>query len=156
MHLTMISVGKAAERFLEEGYQRYAQRIGRYAAIEFVVVPEERVAAKGKKAYIREKESQRIREKLSSGSLIIGLEEKGKSFSSQELARTLGKWMEGGWKRVVFMIGGPYGLSEALKQEAHLLLSLSPMTLTHGMAKLLLLEQIYRAFTLLRGEAYHK
>ncbi len=152
----MISVGKAAERFLEEGTQLYAQRIGRYAAIEFGVVPEERVAAKGKKAYIREKESQRIREKLPAGSLIIGLEEKGKSFSSQELARTLGKWMEGGWKRVVFMIGGPYGLSEALKEEAHLLLSLSPMTLTHGMAKLLLLEQIYRAFTLLRGEAYHK
>jgi len=156
VHLTILSVGKIAEPFLKDGIQKYGQRIRRYAALEVVAVPEERIAAEGKKQYIVDKEGQRIREKIPRGSLIIGLDEKGKRFSSQELARSLGKWLEEGRKQIVFVIGGPYGLSEKLKGETHLLLSLSPMTLTHGMTQLFLMEQIYRAFTLLRGEAYHK
>ncbi len=156
MHLTILSVGKTAEPFIKDGIREYIRRIRRYAALEMVAIPEERIAAKGKKHYILEKEGQRLRGKLTGGSLVIGLDEKGNRFTSEELARRLGNWLETGKKRIVFVIGGPYGLSEKLKEETHLLISLSPMTLTHGMTQLLLLEQIYRAFTVLRGEAYHK
>jgi 23S rRNA (pseudouridine1915-N3)-methyltransferase len=155
VQLTIIAVGKVGEPFLEEGFDRYAQRIRRYVSLNLVWVPEERIAEKRHKEYIRQKEDQRIRRKIPPQAMIIGLDERGKSFSSEELAQTMGKWMESGRSHIAFLIGGPFGLSETLKKEAYLL-SLSPLTLTHGMARLFLLEQIYRVFTIIRGEPYHK
>jgi 23S rRNA (pseudouridine1915-N3)-methyltransferase len=156
VQLTIISVGKIGEPFLKEGFQLYGQRVQRYAPLRILCIPEERIQARGKTEYICKKESQRIREKLPREGLFIALDAKGKEFSSEMFSRNLGKWMASGLKEVAFVLGGPYGLDEALKNEAHLCLSLSPMTLPHGLAKIVLLEQIYRAFTLLRGEPYHK
>ena len=134
----------------------YEERIRRYADLNLVVVPEERVLYKGKKDYILNREGRRIREKLRPGVFVVALDERGKTLSSEDFARIMEKWSNSGSREIAFLLGGPYGLEEALKEEADFRLSFSPMTLAHGMARMLLLEQIYRAFTLLRGEPYHK
>jgi 23S rRNA (pseudouridine1915-N3)-methyltransferase len=156
IRLTLIFVGRSIDRYLREGCQVYEERIRRYADLNPVPVPEERVPSKGKINYILQQEGRRIREKLPPGALIVALDERGKQLSSQAFARSLEKWGSSGSGEIAFILGGPYGLEEAVKKEADCSLSLSPLTLTHGMARMLLLEQIYRAFTLLRGEPYHK
>jgi len=154
--LTLIFVGRTSDNFIKEGCAAYEGRIRRYADLNLVVIPEERVLYKGKKDYILNQEGRRIREKLRPGAFGVALDEGGKSLSSEGFARSLEKWSNSGSREVVFLVGGPYGLEEALKKEADFRLSLSPMTLAHGLARMLLLEQVYRAFTLLRGEPYHK
>ncbi len=134
----------------------YEERIRRYADLNLIVVPEERVLYRGKTDYILNREGQRIREKLRPEVFVVALDERGRSLSSEGFARSLEKWSDSGSREIAFLLGGPYGLEEALKEEADFRLSFSPMTLAHGMARMLLLEQIYRAFTLLRGEPYHK
>lgn len=156
MILTIISVGKTSKPFLEEGVQYYVRKIQRFVPLDMLIVPEERISAKGRIDYIRAREESRIRERIPIGSWIVGLDEGGEALATRGLAALLERRMEAGSKRVVFVIGGPYGLSEGFRRDVHFLLSLSAMTLTHGMAKLFLLEQLYRAFTLLRGEPYHK
>jgi len=156
IRLTLIFVGRSIDRYLREGCQVYEDRIRRYAEINPVPIPEERVPSRGKINYILQQEGRRIREKLPPGAFTVALDERGRQFSSESLARSLEKWGSSGAGEIAFILGGPYGLEEAVKREADCSLSLSPMTLTHGMARMLLCEQIYRAFTLLRGEPYHK
>lgn len=153
MRLTLISVGRITEPFIRDGCAVYAERIRRYADFRLVVVPEVRITGKGKKEYIIRMEGQRIQGKISPAVFTVALDERGKFLSSEGFARFL---ETNSLKEIAFILGGPYGLDEKLKEEAEFRLSLSPMTLAHGMARLLLLEQIYRAFTLLRGEPYHK
>jgi 23S rRNA (pseudouridine1915-N3)-methyltransferase len=156
LRLTLISVGKNGEPFVREACADYAARIRRYAALDLIVVPEERVKASGKKEFILHQEARRIREKIPSCAFRVILDERGKNVSSEGFSRMLEKWMTTGIRGLVFILGGAYGLDEGLKQEADLRFSLSPLTLTHGMARMILLEQIYRAFTLIRKEPYHK
>jgi 23S rRNA (pseudouridine1915-N3)-methyltransferase len=140
IRLTLIFVGRSTDRYVREGCQVYEERIRRYADLNPVPVPEERVPSKGKINYILQQEGRRIRKQL----------------SSEAFARSLEKWSSSGSGEIAFILGGPYGLEESIKAGADCSLSLSPMTLAHGMARMLLCEQIYRAFTLLRGEPYHK
>jgi len=154
--LTLIFVGRMSDNFIREGCRVYEERIRRYAKLDLVVVPEERVLNKGKKEYIVSQEGQRIREKLRDEVFVVALDENGKFLSSEGFADSLKKWSNSGSREIDFILGGPYGLEESLKREADFCLSLSPMTLPHGLARLLLFEQIYRAFTILRGEPYHK
>lgn len=154
--LTLIFVGRTSDNFIKEGCGVYEERIRRYADLDLVVVSEERVLYKGRKDYILNQEGRRIREKVRPDVFGVALDEGGKPLSSEGFARSLEKWSDSGSREIAFLLGGPYGLEEALKEEAAFRLSLSPMTLAHGMARLLLLEQIYRGFTLLRGEPYHK
>lgn len=153
MPLTLIAVGRITEPFIRDGCAVYAERIRRYTDLRLIVVPEERTPGKGKKEYILHQEGQRIRGKISPAVSTVMLDAKGQSFSSEAFALFLEKFQR---KNLTFILGGPYGLDETLKKEADFILSLSPMTLVHTMARMLLLEQIYRAFTLLRGEPYHK
>ncbi len=154
--LSLIFVGRASDLYIRDGCRVYEERIRHYADLALIWVPEERVPSKGRITYILQEEGRRIRGKLSPGAFIVALDEKGKLLSSEAFACSLEKWSGSGSKEIAFILGGPYGLEESLKKEADLSLSLSPMTLAHGMARMLLLEQIYRAFTLLRGEPYHK
>ena len=156
MRLTLISVGRIAESFIEEACNYYGDKIARFATLRQVVVPEERVKAAGREAYILRQESARLRGKVPSGSFRIVLDEKGRLLSSRSFASSFEKWGQTGLKEMTFIVGGPYGLNEEIKAEADFRLSLSPLTLTHAMARMVLLEQIYRAFTILRGEPYHK
>jgi 23S rRNA (pseudouridine1915-N3)-methyltransferase len=156
VRLTLISVGKNAESFVRDACEDYAARIRRYADLTLTVVPEERIAAPGKKEFILRQEGRRIREKIPPAAVRIILDERGKRFTSEEFACQIDKWNASGLREVVFIIGGAYGMEENLKKEVELRLSLSSMTLTHGMARMVLLEQVYRAFTLIRKEPYHK
>ena len=156
MKLTLVAVGKVAEPFIKEGCAVYAEKIHRYAALNLIVVPEEKIPSRGKKEYIVQHEGWRIQEKLRPEFFIVVVDERGKSLSSEAFARLLKTWSSSGLKEVAFILGGPYGLDGSLKERADFRLSLSSMTLTHGLARMLLLEQIYRALTLLRGEPYHK
>lgn len=155
MRLTLISVGKSTEAFVQQACDLYAQRIRRYLALHLVTVPEERVSS-GKREHILRQEARRLREKIPSGDFLIALAEEGKFFGSRDFAGAMAGWSSSGNKGITFLVGGPYGLEESLKAEADLRLSLSPMTLPHGLAKVILLEQIYRGLTILKGEPYHK
>jgi 23S rRNA (pseudouridine1915-N3)-methyltransferase len=156
MRLTLVSVGKVSEPFVREACAVYAEKIRRFADLNLIIVPEEKILSRGKTEYIRRQEGRRIREKLRPNVFTAAVDEKGKSLSSEAFASSLEKWINSGLKDVAFIVGGPYGLDAALREEADFRLSLSAMTLTHGLARILLLEQIYRAFTILRGEPYHK
>jgi 23S rRNA (pseudouridine1915-N3)-methyltransferase len=156
VHLTLVAVGKASEPFVQEGCSAYGEKIRRYTDLAVILVREEKIPAQGKREYILRAEGRRIREKLPAEGLRVALDEKGRLWNSPSFALFLKKEMESGRKHLTFIVGGPYGIEEALRKEASLCLALSPMTLTHGMARMILLEQIYRAFTLMRGEPYHK
>ena len=145
-----------AEPFSQEGCEFFAERIRRYAALSLIVVPEEKIPSRGKREYILKQEGRRIRAKIRPAVFTVAVDEKGKLLSSEAFAHLLETWSSSGLKELVFILGGPYGLDDSLKGKADFRLSLSSMTLTHGLAKMLLLEQIYRAFTILRGEPYHK
>ncbi len=156
MRLTLVSVSKVSEPFVREACAVYAEKIRRYASLNLIVVPEEKIPSQGKKEYILRQEGRRIREKLRPNAMTAAVDEGGKPLSSEAFARSLEKWSNSGLKELAFIVGGPYGLDATLKEEADFCLALSAMTLTHGLARMLLLEQIYRAFTILRGEPYHK
>jgi 23S rRNA (pseudouridine1915-N3)-methyltransferase len=156
IRLTLIFVGRSADRYVREGCQIYEERIRRYADFNPVPVPEERVSSRGKVKYILQQEGRRIREKVPPGAFTVALDERGKQLSSEAFSRSLEKWGNSGSGEIAFLLGGPYGLEDSVKAGADYSLCLSPMTLAHGMARMLLCEQIYRAFTLLRGEPYHK
>jgi 23S rRNA (pseudouridine1915-N3)-methyltransferase len=154
--LTLIFVGRTSDHFIKEGCEEYEKRIRRYANLNLFPVREERVPPQGRKDYILRQEGKRIRERMRPDFYVVALDERGRSLSSEAFARSLENWNDSGSGEIAFLLGGPYGLEEALKQEAHFRFSLSSMTLAHGMARVVLLEQIYRAFTILRGEPYHK
>lgn len=156
MRLTLIAVGQISEPFIRQGCQIYEQRIGHYAKFRSLIISEEKIKDEKNKEIILRKEGQRIRAKLPKEAFKVMLDEKGKLFTSEDLASFLAKFSQAQAKEIVFILGGPLGLAEELKKEGDLLLALSPLTLTHGLARVLLLEQIYRAFTILRGEPYHK
>ena len=100
-------------------------------------------------------EAKEIQKKLTSADLVLLLDEKGKEHSSLEFAKQMQKYLNMPGKRMVFIIGGPYGFAPEIKERAHQSLSLSKMTFNHQMAKLFFLEQLYRAMTILKGEPYH-
>ena len=149
-------MGRASEPFIREGCTIYEERIRRWADLQVVVVPEERISSRGHKEYILRQEGRRIQEKITADLFTVTLDERGNLLSSDVFARSLETWSCGGLKEIAFILGGPYGLEKNLKEQSDFQLSLSPMTIPHGMAKIFLLEQVYRAFTLLRGEPYHK
>ena len=156
MRITLISVGRIAESFIRDACAVYGEKIARYAEFRRIVIPEERISPRGKKDYILQQEGRRIQAKFQPGAWIVTLDERGAFLTSPGLARQLEQWGQTGRKELFFVIGGPYGLEKRLKEKADFCLALSNLTLPHGLAQVLLLEQIYRAFTILRGEPYHK
>jgi 23S rRNA (pseudouridine1915-N3)-methyltransferase len=153
--LRLLCVGKLSESYLREGAEEYAGRIRRYAPLTIQELKEEKAGKKGDPRYIRDQEGERILEKIGAEAWVVVLDEQGQAQRSEELAALLEQHMVQGTGELVLVIGGAYGLSAAVKQRADLLLSLSALTLTHQLARLLLLEQIYRGFTIVRREPYH-
>jgi 23S rRNA (pseudouridine1915-N3)-methyltransferase len=154
--LTLVCIGKLSADWLQSGASDYAGRISHYLPLTIDELKE--VKAGGKKpdrAQIRQREGDLLLQKISPSAFVVALDEQGKSVGSESLSHFIGKHMLDGTQEVTFLIGGAYGLSDQVKQRADMTLSLSAMTLTHQMARLLLLEQIYRAMTILRNEPYH-
>jgi len=153
--LRLVCVGKLAESWQREAAEEYAGRLQRYFPLEIIELKEEKGGRKGDVAGLLKREGARILEKVPQNASLIVLDERGRSLGSEQLAERLSNEMLHGGRDWCLVIGGPYGLDPAVRQRADLLLSLSKMTFTHQMARLFLLEQLYRSSTILRNEPYH-
>jgi 23S rRNA (pseudouridine1915-N3)-methyltransferase len=133
----------------------YEKRLGHYINFELEIVTDIKNTKNLSEAQQKDKEAEALLKRLSSTDVLVLLDEKGKQLSSVEFSKYLQKKMNSGLKQLVFLIGGPYGFSDALHQKAKGSISLSKMTFSHQMVRLFVVEQIYRAFTILRNEPYH-
>ena len=154
MKLRVLAVGKLKEKHSRDAAAEYLTRVNRYVPCEIVEVKDG--SSEGEEARIVALEGQRLRETAPrENEFRVALDVRGKSYSSPEFARLLGDHMNYG-RDLGFLIGGPFGLEPGLRRESDLQLSLSALTFPHDLVRIVLLEQIYRAFTILRGEPYHK
>lgn len=151
MKLTFLSVGKDRSGLFAPGVDEYSKRLTHTHKVQLVELPESR--ASGQKA--KEEEGAALLKKLGPRDALVALDERGKLLSSVDFAKWLGRQQDSG-RDVAFVIGGDEGLSDEVRARATLVLSLSAMTLPHRLARLVLVEQVYRAFSILRGEPYHK
>ena len=155
MKIKLIVIGKTDQGHLQEGIGMYHSRIPHYLPFEYQVIPDIKNTRKLSEVQQKEKEGELILSQIKAGDELILLDEKGKEFRSTEFARFLEKKMLGGVKNLIFVIGGPYGFSDAVYQKAAGKVSLSKMTFSHQLIRLIFSEQLYRALTILKGEPYH-
>lgn len=159
MKISVVCVGKIKESFYREAVAEYAKRLSRYCKLEIIEVPDEKTpegAGVQAEEQIREKEGRRILEKLQEDAYICTLEIGGKKLSSKELARRMEKLTVDGTSHIMFVIGGSLGLHASVSRRADFSLSFSDMTFPHQLMRVILAEQIYRAFRIIHGEPYHK
>ena len=155
MKVSFVTIGKTAEEYLRQGMSIYENRLNNYITLESIVLPE------GKKSKNTNIIQQKINEGraflkiLSETDVVILLDERGKSFSSAEFSEFLQRQFLQSVKRIVFIVGGPFGFSEEMYNRANGLIALSKMTFSHQMVRLIFLEQLYRAMTIMKNEQYH-
>ena len=155
----LICVGKLKEKFYLEACGEYLKRLSGYCKLNLVELPEEKLPQNPSQGQIDaalEKEAHAIRAKIPANSSIIALCVEGKPKSSEELAGLVRTFEQNSAKHLVFLIGGSYGMHPSIKGEAWVRLSMSPMTFPHHLARVMVLEQIYRAFKINEGSSYHK
>lgn len=150
MRVKLICVGKLKEAFYQQACEEYAKRLSAFCKLEICQIPEE-IRPDG-----LAREAEKIRQALLPDSYVIALCIEGKEMSSEQLSRRLGAMKNRGNSRLCLLIGSSNGLDEQLKAEANLCLSMSPMTFPHHLARVMLLEQLYRAFSIESGGKYHK
>ena len=155
MKLAILWVGKTRDRRLDALTDEYIERVRRYCRLDVREVREDPRDSAVTPAERADREGRKLLKSYRPGEYRIVLDEKGRQVGSQEFASFLGRALEGHPSGVAIVIGGPYGVSEAVRDDASELIALSKMTLTHETARLIALEQIYRAFTILRGGRYH-
>lgn len=159
MNITIISVGKLKEKYLKMGIEEYAKRLSSYAKLEFVEVPDEKAPealSEAEMELVKRKEAERILAKISDGVHVVALAIDGKMKSSEQMAADIEKLMTYGTSKIAFVIGGSLGLHDDVLKRADEKLSFGKMTLPHQLMKLVLVEQIYRSFRIMKGEPYHK
>ena len=159
LSVRLVCVGKLGEKFWAEAVREYEKRLSAYCRLEIIELPEQRLPqtpSAGEIAAALKKEAELIRAKAPAGASLVALCVEGETMPSEALARRLGDWTAHGVSKLCLVIGGSCGLDEALKREADLRLSMSPMTFPHHLARVMLLEQLYRALNLLNGGKYHK
>ena len=155
MKIALLLIGSTGEDYLKEGVTEYAKRIKNYAGFEEILIPEEKKWRKLSPDERKRAEGEALRKKLSSGDILILLDENGREFTSVGFADYLQKKMNAGPKRLIFAVGGAFGFDEETYRIAQGKVALSQMTFSHQMVRLFALEQIYRAFTILNNEPYH-
>ncbi len=159
MKITVISVGKIKEKYFTGAIEEYAKRLSRYCKLDLIEVPDEKTpdgASEGLELQIKEKEGERILQKIPDGAFVVALAIDGKMLDSEELAGQMERWNVGGISHVVFLIGGSLGLAPTVLKRADYKLSFSKMTFPHQLMRVILLEQIYRSFRIRNHEPYHK
>jgi len=154
LKIVLITIGDNEDKYLTTGFELYAKRLQHYASFDMITIPSQKNKSNSKEAAMQA-EIKEIQKKLAPSDLVLLLDEKGKEFSSVEFAKQVQKYLNMPGKKMVFIIGGPYGFAPAIRERAQQTLSLSKMTFNHQMAKLFFLEQLYRAMTILKGEPYH-
>ncbi|MCE5043614.1 23S rRNA (pseudouridine(1915)-N(3))-methyltransferase RlmH [Staphylococcus chromogenes] len=159
MKITIIAVGKLKEKYWKQAIAEYEKRLSAYTKIDIIEVPDEKAPetmSDKEIELVKEKEGQRILAKVKPQSTVITLEIHGKMLSSESLAKELDQRMTQGASDFTFIIGGSNGLHQDVMKRSNFALSFSKMTFPHQMMRVVLLEQVYRAFKINRGEAYHK
>ena len=155
MKITLLTVGRTDVAWVREGLELYVSRLKHYVRFSLVEIPELKNAASLSQDQIREREGDLILASLGPSDEVILLDEHGRQYRSVEFARFLGDRMNRGGRDLVFVIGGAYGFAQKVYDRAGSLLSLSAMTFSHQMVRTIFAEQLYRGFTILRGEPYH-
>ncbi|GAM13267.1 LSU m3Psi1915 methyltransferase RlmH [Mesobacillus selenatarsenatis SF-1] len=159
VNISIVTVGKLKEKYLKQGIEEYLKRLGSYAKVEVIEVPDEKAPeelSETEMIQVKQKEGERILAKIGPDTYVIALAINGKLKSSEELADTLDKLATYGKSKIAFVIGGSLGLSEEVLRRSDEQLSFSKMTFPHQLMRLILVEQIYRAYRINRGEPYHK
>jgi 23S rRNA (pseudouridine1915-N3)-methyltransferase len=156
MNIKLTVIGKTEEKYLIEAVENYIKRLKHYVNFEIIYLPDIKGAKSLSSSEIKEKEADILLKQISKYDKNILFDEKGKLFSSKEFATHLQKQMNQGIKNLNFIVGGAYGFSPRIYQEVQEKISISPMTFSHQMIRLLIVEQIYRANTILNNEPYHK
>ncbi len=154
MRITLILTGKTKQDYLKEGVDEYLKRIRRYVPFDVLIVPDGKSTRKTDFRQIKESEGLKILQKIKPGEYVILLDENGKVYSSENFADHISA-LEGRTGSVVFVVGGAYGFSKEVYARANEKLSLSKMTFSHQMVRLIFTEQLYKAFSILNGEPYH-
>jgi 23S rRNA (pseudouridine1915-N3)-methyltransferase len=155
MNIKLIAVGKTDDKALQLLIDEYTKRLSFYVRFDLEIIPDLKNAKNLSEIQQKEKEGELILSKISQTDQLILLDENGKSYSSVGFSEELQRKMNSGIKTLVFVIGGPYGFSDAVYQKATGKISLSQMTFSHQMVRLFFIEQLYRGFTILRNEPYH-
>lgn len=155
MNIKVLAIGRTDDKQLQQLIDLYVKRLSHYVKFELDIIPDLKNTKNLSEAQQKEKEGELILKKLSPTDVLVLLDENGKQFTSVEFSSYLQKRMNSGIKTLVFVIGGPYGFSESIYEKAQGKVSLSKMTFSHQMVRLFVVEQIYRAFTILRNEPYH-
>jgi 23S rRNA (pseudouridine1915-N3)-methyltransferase len=155
MKILLLVIGKTDEEYLITGIKKYVGRLGHYVSFEMKEIPDIRNRKTLSEEQQKKAESFLLLQQLQLGDHVVLLDENGKQYTSVAFAETMEKLMASGAKRIVFVIGGPYGFAQEVYDKADAKLSLSPMTFSHQMVRLVFVEQLYRAFTILKGEPYH-
>ncbi|MCU6703278.1 Ribosomal RNA large subunit methyltransferase H [uncultured Clostridium sp.] len=159
LSIYLVCVGRLKERFYQDACAEYLKRLSPYCKLTLLELPEERLPqtpSQGQIDAALEKEGQAIRSKLPPNTSLVCLCVEGRLRSSEELASLVQTWEHNSAKHLAFVIGGSFGLAESLKAEAWVRLSMSPMTFPHHLARVMVLEQLYRAFKINEGSNYHK
>ena len=156
MKIELLFLGKTKESYLAAGITDYAERLSRYTRLEIKELKERGRKGILSPSAVREAEGRLLLKAKTKSSLLVALDRHGRGLDSEEFAHIIKVWEGQGSKGISFIIGGPFGLSEAVMQQADFILSFSKMTFTHEMARLILVEQLYRAYTINAGSQYHK
>lgn len=155
MDILLMTVGRTRIDFVARGLAEYTGRLKRYVPFDMTELPDVKASRSMSEQQQKDREGEMILQKINPADFVVLLDERGREYSSVEFAGYIEKLMASGRKRTVFVVGGPYGFSEAVYARADAKLSLSRMTFNHEMVRMFFVEQIYRAMTILRGEPYH-
>lgn len=155
MKIILLSIGKTDEAYLKTGIDLYLKRLRHYISFEMVEVAQVRKTASMAPEVIKSREAELLIKYLEKADAVVLLDEHGSEFSSVEFSSFIQKRMNSGIRELVFVVGGAWGFADKLHNKAHFKISLSRMTFSHQMVRLFFVEQLYRAFTILKGENYH-
>ncbi len=155
MKIVLVSVGKPHEPYVSEGVKDFTQRINRYYPAEWLLIPPVKNAAALPENELKKQEARQVLQTLQASDFLVLLDERGKQLSSVELAGFLEQKAVAGIKRLVFLIGGAFGVDDAISRQAGFTWSLSKLVFPHMLVRLILAEQVYRACTIIRNEKYH-
>ena len=155
MKIKLIIIGKTKSEFLIAGENEYVKRLKHYCKFSELIIPDIKNGGKLSKKELKEKEGNLILESIKNNDYVVLLDDKGLTLSSTEFAEFFNKKMVSSTNELVFVVGGAFGFSESVYKRANTKLSLSKMTFSHQMVRMIFKEQLYRAFTILKGEKYH-
>lgn len=155
MKITLIAIGKTEDKYLIEGIDKYLGRLKHYINFNMVIIPDVKNTKNLTEAQQKTKEAELLLKQLNNSDVVVLLDEKGKKFTSVQFSQYINKQMVGSVQNLVFIIGGPYGFDESIYKRSNSSISLSDMTFSHQMVRLFFVEQLYRAFTILKNEPYH-